>query len=620
MANQPPPRLADWNLKLSPPDTHPAVDTEDDFDSQYKKNRTLVYEYDDQIEIPESPPPPIWTPSKTHWPTLRTSDGWVYSQYDPPAAPDSWIRSHNFTPYSVIVIWGIGLGYGLPALPWADPSIRHVFVVEADPRRFQAALSLINWQPMVQSQKLRLWIGKSHDSWQTALRHQYFLDIAYGWTTVRIPRCQEPNTAIYNRFNATLHTIMDLRHTAWTVNWHSDHDRYLQLLANLPTWLTWPPICRMFDTVSYPIIVIGPGPSLDRELTQLAEIRPLVYIIALDTAFPALIASGLRPDMVVAVDFTSGNCIHFDGLWSDTQGVWLAADPSVSPDLLTRYRGPITWTNPNIPLLNALLANDESIISRGLSVAATAIDIALKMGTGPVALLGLDFGYQPSQAYSNAARKKTIITQKNNCYYKISGTKATPLREILGTTGLVLVDAVMTQYREVIESNLAAYHQSAPHADAIINLSAAGTCIHHTVFRPLSNWKLTLSPTVKHPPVNPPSHWITDTTRTTLSAWISAAEDVQIWSQAGHDALLSPLTPTAMAAINFQIQAIETSIIGDMLLWMMSHTYFLINQAKVQAQPLQIPEKIALWQRFFADTLYWSTQISHYLRSCQSVS
>ena len=49
-------------------------------------------------------------------------------------------------------------------------------------------------------------------------------------------------------------------------------------------------------------MIVGAGPSLDDSLAALARSRDRAVVLAADTALRPLLAAGIRPDIVAAVD------------------------------------------------------------------------------------------------------------------------------------------------------------------------------------------------------------------------------------------------------------------------------------------------------------------------------
>src|SRR5688500_9262099 len=87
-----------------------------------------------------------------------------------------------------------------------------------------------------------------------------------------------------------------------------------------------------------PAIVVAAGPSLDANIDALREVGEHAIIIAVDTALRPLLAAGISPHVVVAVDPTEANGRH---LWdlSPCAGTYLVAEASLDPSAVEFFRG-----------------------------------------------------------------------------------------------------------------------------------------------------------------------------------------------------------------------------------------------------------------------------------------
>lgn len=158
------------------------------------------------------------------------------------------------------------------------------------------------------------------------------------------------------------------------------------------------PSSASLDAASFgdaPILVLGAGPSLDAASPLLAPDRAY-RIVCVDTALLPLRERGVAPDLVVALEAQQWNLRDFIG--TAASAIPIATDLSSLPAGARATGGPrylfsVPWT----PLrffdrLAAAGLLPPAIPPLG-SVGLAAVSVALRAGTGPVVVAGLDFSY-----------------------------------------------------------------------------------------------------------------------------------------------------------------------------------------------------------------------------------
>ncbi len=151
-----------------------------------------------------------------------------------------------------------------------------------------------------------------------------------------------------------------------------------------------------------PALLVAAGPSLDRNLPEIIRLHDRALVVAVDTALRPLLAAGVQPHLVVAVDPTEANARHLTDL-PPCPGTYLVAEGSVDPEALRHFDGhtfffrvgdhhPWPWLR-------------EQGIERGRlrawgSVLTTAFDLALGMGCDPIVFAGADLAYTDGRPYA----------------------------------------------------------------------------------------------------------------------------------------------------------------------------------------------------------------------------
>jgi len=170
---------------------------------------------------------------------------------------------------------------------------------------------------------------------------------------------------------------------------------------------------------SKPVLVLGAGPSADPlldalEASGLLNTRPFALVCA-DTCLSFLRERNIVPDLAVILESQFWNMGDFIGLRNS--GISAALDLSAYPPSATVLNGPVyffftPWTT---------LAIFERMRSAGIlppalpplgSVGLTSVELARRLGSGPVISAGIDFSYTPDKTHarSSPAHLRTLTT------------------------------------------------------------------------------------------------------------------------------------------------------------------------------------------------------------------
>lgn len=155
-----------------------------------------------------------------------------------------------------------------------------------------------------------------------------------------------------------------------------------------------------------PAVLVAAGPSLHRNLHLLAEpgLRDRVVIIAVQTVLRPMLARGIKPHFVTALDYHEISARFYEGLSAlDVQGVTLVADPKVNPAVLSAWPGAVRLIGSD--LLDGILetgapgASPHGELKPGATVAHLSHYLARAIGCDPVILIGQDLGFTDGLYY-----------------------------------------------------------------------------------------------------------------------------------------------------------------------------------------------------------------------------
>ncbi|MEW6709209.1 MAG: 6-hydroxymethylpterin diphosphokinase MptE-like protein [Candidatus Riflebacteria bacterium] len=366
--------------------------------------------------------------AKTGLPTLtvrlpdeRTSS--YHSRYDPVKEAVRQVET-AYEGQTHVLLLGFGLGYMteeiLKRLPQgvAGPQ---VFVVEPDPGVFYSALQSRDLSSLLKNPRIVWCVGMTPDQigdfWNTTLDWTVMEKLAIidhppsmARFKQNFERVVEKIRYLCNKSKGNLVTLM-----------HAGFEFHSNYFANLAQSFTMPGIGRLFDKFKgVPVIIVAAGPSLDKNIHLLKQIKGKFPIIAVDTAFRQLIANQIKPDIVCAADPSYENSLDFVGV-EDVSDVVLALEPMTHPDIFNSFKGPrmvMTFGGGLYPIMKDYRESVGTLVCWG-SIATTVFDLAVRTGADPLVFVGLDLSFADGRLHARGSYSDDLLYEKVHAYNSI---------------------------------------------------------------------------------------------------------------------------------------------------------------------------------------------------------
>src|SRR5207244_12561530 len=127
-------------------------------------------------------------------------------------------------------------------------------------------------------------------------------------------------------------------------------------LMNLDRYVTVSGVADLASAgAGRPAIVVSAGPSLGRNIALLKRpgLRDRFVIIAVQTVLKTLLAEGIRPHFVTALDYHEVSRRFYEGLTAaDVEGITLVVEPQASPAILEAFPGAVReLADPTLEML-----------------------------------------------------------------------------------------------------------------------------------------------------------------------------------------------------------------------------------------------------------------------------
>jgi len=160
--------------------------------------------------------------------------------------------------------------------------------------------------------------------------------------------------------------------------------------------------------------VCAAGPSLDAQIPLIQKRRDSLFVIAADTALPALLSGGVKPDAVASIDCQHISYYHF--ISTGRTDIPLFLDIA-SPPLLSGFSSSPFFFAGGHPLAAYLRLKRMPLPvldTSGGNVAYACLSLAEKLGAKRVTVYGADFSYPLGRPYARGTYFYPLFERRQN--------------------------------------------------------------------------------------------------------------------------------------------------------------------------------------------------------------
>lgn len=310
-------------------------------------------------------------------------------------------KYNDLKDYDVIVIEGFGLGEHIKEIIEATSEGTFILIIEQNIQFFKEIINHIDLRPIL-IERLSLSVNEtSIQSIRKRLEDYFGVFAVQDIKIFRNPASIELSPEYYEEVDKQLAELSEVaKHNKATLKKFSGTWQR-HILSNLKSVVMEPGVNELFHKFQgIPTILVGAGPSLDKNIQWIAGAQGKAIIMAVDTAFKTLLRYGIKPDFVLSLDAMEDNYRHLEG--TNERETCLIANPVAYPSIIKEFCGPVFMMNFGDPLIvwieNFIGKKGETL--SGGSIATSAFDLAYKLGSSPIILAGLDLSYTGGRAYT----------------------------------------------------------------------------------------------------------------------------------------------------------------------------------------------------------------------------
>ncbi|TKI48734.1 motility associated factor glycosyltransferase family protein [Lysinibacillus tabacifolii] len=190
----------------------------------------------------------------------------------------------------------------------------------------------------------------------------------------------------------------------------------------------------LYNKYDCPVILASGGPSLTKQLPLLKEIKDKCLIISAGSTINSLLAADIIPDYVVTMDGGESNYLHFKNIKNYNFDLiyGLGNAWQIERDFKgNRYSFCFYGEDSIQKRIKEGLGRDLPMLSTGGTVAITALEIASKISTGPIAIIGQDLAYTNNKSHAENNNHYSELTEEffmKDLAFEIEGYYGEPVK------------------------------------------------------------------------------------------------------------------------------------------------------------------------------------------------
>lgn len=191
---------------------------------------------------------------------------------------------------------------------------------------------------------------------------------------------------------------------------------------------------EIFNKYDCPVILASGGPSLTKQLPLLKKMEDKCLIISAGSTINSLLAAEITPDYVVTMDGGESNYFHFKNIKNYNFDLiyGLGNAWKIERDFKgTRYSFCFYGEDSIQKRIKEGLGKDLPMLSTGGTVAITALEIASKISTGPIAIIGQDLAYTNNKSHAEHNNHYSELTDeffKKDMAFEVEGYYGEPVK------------------------------------------------------------------------------------------------------------------------------------------------------------------------------------------------
>ncbi len=319
----------------------------------------------------------------------------LHSRFDPEKEGERFYETFSDHLHGFVIVLGFGGAYHIKPL-LRSGNISELLIIDKDIRTFRKIVEHFNLTGIFLDRRIRILIDPAENELTDHILENYIPAVSGNLEILKLRSRVETEPDFFSNILSTINGVITPLSEDFSVQSYFGKRWFINTVHNLKkaekTTTVLPPVNKA--------LVVGAGPSLEKQLDALKEHSKDGFIITTDTAFPSLMKRGIKPDLIISIDCQHITYHHFIGGIPDD--VPLVLDLA-SPQMITRLTDNILFFTSGHPF--SLYVKDRwrefpFIDTSGGNVSHAAVSLADSLGAKHILLFGVDFSYPNGKSYA----------------------------------------------------------------------------------------------------------------------------------------------------------------------------------------------------------------------------
>lgn len=332
----------------------------------------------------------------------------LHSVYNPIEDASRLIKNIDFNKDSLIIVFGIGLGYHLLELKKKITKDTRIFIVEHNVDVLKYALKNVDLTEIFNSNQIFLLFGADNTiNYQILAQVGHnFYNMAYNIQIIMLPNYYiyaDSNIKVMKQITNRISSTIVSQGNALDDMFVGFRNNYLNVDAMIK--------CNCIDEIkdkykNKPAIIVASGPSLDKNIEYLKNAVGKALIIACDASLNICEANGVKPDAIASIERDEPTYTYYYKDRKIDEDIVLVAPGLLWPQIYEEYKGKTIimskTSGGNEGWWHKHFENTRHV-NQGQSSAHVAFAVAKEAGCNPIILIGQDLAYTYGKKHSDMA-------------------------------------------------------------------------------------------------------------------------------------------------------------------------------------------------------------------------
>lgn len=330
----------------------------------------------------------------------------LHSKYEPIKEAKKIVEKIDYDRDSLIIVFGLGLGYHLFELKNRISKDTRVFIIEHNLDALKNALLNVDLSPIFDSPQFLLLFGNKEmiDLQVMVQVGANFYNMALNMQVISLP-----NYYIYKKENLYALKQINNRITNILISYGNDlEDMFVGFrnnYLNVDAAMESNSIVEINDKYkNKPAIIVASGPSLEKNMHHLKDAYGKALILTCDASLRACESLGVKPDAMASIERDKPTYDFYYKNREIDKDIVLLGPGVLWPDIYSEYKGKkIIMSKSGEGIENWWHSHFSNIefVGQGYSCANVAFAAAVKAGCNPIILVGQDLAYTDGKNHSN---------------------------------------------------------------------------------------------------------------------------------------------------------------------------------------------------------------------------